>query len=171
MRFLANIAVLVLVLLFASPAHAQRFYQTSPPACQPGMACYRPAPAQVQAQAYAQAYAQAQPATQPQYQASADPYGFTAWLNATRAAYRLPAVAYDSSLSGWAAANNAQQHVRGMGHHIMGPAKRQNAAMGQYAQIGSMWLNSPGHRAALLDPNIRRIGLAGSGLYWTFNAN
>ncbi len=66
--------------------------------------------------------------------------------------------------------NNDQQAARGMGHHVMGPARRQNAAMGHYASIGAMWMNSPGHRAALLDPTIRWIGIAGLGAYWTFNA-
>ena len=40
-----------------------------------------------------------------------------------------------------------------MGHFVMGPARRQNAAMGSFANIGSMWMNSPAHRAALLDPD------------------
>ena len=42
--------------------------------------------------------------------------------------------------------------------------------MGAFANIGSMWMNSPAHRAALLDPTIRAIGIAGLGAYWTFNA-
>lgn len=117
-------------------------------------------------QAPAQSYAQ------PQYAAAStgDPYGFTNWLNGVRASYGLPAVGYDSSLSNWAAANNAQQNSRGLGHFVMGPARRQNSAMGNYAQIGAMWLASPAHRAALLDPSIRAIGIAGAGAYWTFNA-
>ena len=45
-----------------------------------------------------------------------------------------------------------------------------SSAMGSAASIGSMWLNSPAHRAALLDPSIRWIGLAVYGSYWTFNA-
>jgi uncharacterized protein YkwD len=99
-----------------------------------------------------------------------DPYGFLGWLNATRAAYGLPAVAYDPNLSGWAAMNNDQQAARGMGHFVMGPARRQNSAMGAFGNIGSMWMNSPAHRAALLDPTIRAIGIAGLGAFWTFNA-
>src|SRR5262249_45689275 len=55
-----------------------------------------------------------------------DPYGFTAWLNATRASYGLPAVGYDPNLANWAASNNAQQQLRGIGHFVMGPARRQN---------------------------------------------
>jgi hypothetical protein len=99
-----------------------------------------------------------------------DPYGFLGWLNSTRASYGLPAVGYDANLSNWAAMNNNQQAARGMGHFVMGPARRQNAAMGAYANIGSMWMNSPAHRVALLDPTIRAIGIAGLGAYWTFNA-
>src|SRR5262249_38744444 len=99
-----------------------------------------------------------------------DPYGFTNWLNGVRAQYGLPAVGYDPNLTNWAAVNNAQQQARGMGHFVLGPARRQNAAMGHYSIIGNMWLNSPGHRAALLDPSIRWIGIAGAGMYWTFNA-
>ena len=99
-----------------------------------------------------------------------DPYGFTAWLNATRAAYGLPAVGYDPNLESWAAMNNSQQASSGIGHFVMGPARRQNSAMGGFPGIESMWMASPAHRAALLDPTIRWIGIAGYGAYWTFNA-
>ena len=99
-----------------------------------------------------------------------DPYGFTNWLNSVRAQYGLAAVGYDANLESWAAANSAQQAARGLGHFVMGPARRQNSAMGSSASIGSQWMNSPAHRAALLDPSITRIGLAGNGSYWTFNA-
>ena len=102
--------------------------------------------------------------------AANDPYGFVSWLNATRAAYGLPAVGHDPNLSSWAAENNNHQAARGMGHFVMGPARRQNAAFGAYSSIGTMWMNSPAHRAALLDPTIRWIGIAGLGAYWTFNA-
>jgi uncharacterized protein YkwD len=101
---------------------------------------------------------------------SSDPYGFLSWLNSTRAAYGLPAVGHDPNLSSWAAENNNHQAARGMGHFVMGPARRQNAAFGSFASIGTMWMNSPAHRAALLDPTIRWMGLAGLGAYWTFNA-
>jgi uncharacterized protein YkwD len=137
------------------------------------------APVYYQSQYYApqaarpQYYAPAQPAAAPvaAAQPSGDPYGFTAWLNATRASYGLGPVAHDPNLSGWAAQNNSHQSSRGMGHYVMGPARRQNSAMGNYASIGSMWMSSPAHRAALLDPSIRWIGIAGLGAYWTFNAN
>lgn len=100
-----------------------------------------------------------------------DPYGFLNWLNSTRAAYGLSAVGYDPNLSSWAAINNSYQTSYGIGHYISGPARRQNSAMGGFPGIESMWMNSPGHRAALLDPTIRWIGIAASGYWWTFNAN
>jgi uncharacterized protein YkwD len=103
--------------------------------------------------------------------ALADPYGFTAWLNATRARYGLAAVSYDPGLAAWAAANNAEQLRRGMGHWVMGAARRQNSGTGAFSDMGPMWMNSTLHRAALLDPAIRRIGIAGAGPYWTFSAN
>lgn len=99
-----------------------------------------------------------------------DPYGFTAWLNSTRASYGLAPVGYDPNLASWAHVNNTHQNAYGMGHHVMGPASRQNSAMGAYASVPGMWMNSPAHRAALLDPTIRWIGIAGLGAYWTFNA-
>ncbi len=100
-----------------------------------------------------------------------DPYGFINWLNNVRASYGLGLVGYDPNLSVWAAMNNDYQTSYGIGHFIMGPARRQNAAMGTYPGIESMWMSSPAHRAALLDPSIRWIGIAGLGVYWTFNAN
>jgi len=148
--------------------------EVRPPAAPAAPAATQPAPAAPAVPAAAApAAAAAAPAAQPvRYvmQPAADPYGFTQWLNATRASYGLPAVGYDPNLSNWAAVNNAQQNARGIGHYVMGPARRQNSAMGSFSSIGSMWMNSPAHRAALLDPTIRWIGLAGSGAFWTFNA-
>lgn len=134
---------------YQQPAYQQAAYQQQAKAAAPKAATATAAPAATTA---------------------GDPYGFTSWLNSIRASYGLPAVGYDPNLSNWAAANNNQQQASGMGHHVMGPARRQNAAMGAYATIGSMWLNSPAHRSALLDPSIRWIGIAGLGAYWTFNA-
>lgn len=121
---------------------------------------------QQQQPVYYQQAAAAQPATY----GGGDPYGFLGWLNSVRASYGLGAVGYDANLESWAAMNNAQQAARGLGHFVMGPARRQNAAIGSSASIGSQWMNSAAHRAALLDPSITAIGLAGSGQYWTFNA-
>jgi uncharacterized protein YkwD len=129
---------------------------------------------------YYQQQQAAQPAQQPVYYqqqqvaqqpaAATSGHWFLNWLNSTRAQYGLGAVGYDANLEAWAQMNNAQQNARGLGHHVMGPASRQNSAMGSADSIGSMWMNSPAHRAALLDPGITAIGLAGSGSYWTFNA-
>jgi uncharacterized protein YkwD len=102
--------------------------------------------------------------------AASDPYGFLSWLNSTRAAYGLPAVGYDPNLESWAAMNSAEQASRGIGHFVMGPARRQNSAMGGFPGVESMWMGSPAHRAALLDPTIQWIGIAAYGAYWTFNA-
>jgi uncharacterized protein YkwD len=113
--------------------------------------------------------AAAAPAATTATNAVAGDYGFTAWLNGVRARYGLAPVSFDGGLANWAAVNNAQQAARGLGHFVMGPARRQNCAMGNSASIGSQWMNSPAHRAALLDPTIRWIGLAGSGMYWTLN--
>ena len=135
------------------------YYQSQYYAPQPARTQYAAAARPAPAQSYAPA------------QSSGDPYGFTAWLNATRASYGLAPVSYNPSLAGWAAQNNAQQQSRGMGHYVMGPARRQNSATGSYSSIGAMWMGSPAHRAALLDPSIRWIGIAGLGAYWTFNAN
>lgn len=138
----------------AQPTYAQPTYSQPAAAAQP--AATQPAAAQPAA---------AQPAA-----SYGDPYGFTAWLNGVRAQYGLSAVSYDSNLSAWANMNNAQQNSYGLGHHVMGPARRQNSAMGSAGSIGSQWLASPAHAAALLDPSIRVIGIAGMGAYWTFNA-
>ena len=98
-----------------------------------------------------------------------DPYGFLSWLNSVRASYGLGAVGYDQNLSNWAAQNNNAQMAQGLGHFVMGPARRQNSAMGADFP-GAMWMASPAHRAALLDPTISWIGIAAAGAYWTFNA-
>lgn len=100
-----------------------------------------------------------------------DPYGFIAIFNQTRAMYGLPPVIYDPDLSSWAAANNAEQAKRGMGHHIVKGS--QNAAQGQRdaAQVTKEWMNSPGHRVTMLLAGTGlRAGIAfGPGNYWTLN--
>lgn len=103
-----------------------------------------------------------------------DPYHFTTWLNLTRAMYGLEPLTYDRELERWAARNNEAQRVWGVGHHVRGPAYRQNAAVvtGNVSQfIGLIWMDSDDHWPALLDPNIRRHGIAWDGkAYWTWNA-
>jgi uncharacterized protein YkwD len=127
--------------------------------------------AQVIPTSYTSQDAKSDATTAPASTDAGDPYGFVAWLNATRASYGLSPVGHDPNLSSWAAENNNQQAARGIGHFVMGPARRQNSAFGSVSNIGSMWMGSPAHRAALLDPTIRWIGIAGLGAYWTFNAN
>ncbi|MDG3005312.1 CAP domain-containing protein [Paludisphaera mucosa] len=157
----------------APAAAAQPTYQVA----QPTQYVQQPAAPQYYYQsAYAGMAAPAQPAQVQQYAAapaaaSGDPYGFVAWLNGVRASYGLGAVGYDANLSNWAAMNNSQQAARGLGHHVMGPARRQNSAMGGFPGIENMWMASPAHRAALLDPTITFVGIAGAGAWWTFNAN
>lgn len=100
-----------------------------------------------------------------------DPYGFAAVLNAHRAAAGLPALAYDQSLSEWAAANNNQQAAKGIGHHVV-PNCYQNCAWNSTSasEAASDWMNSRGHRANMLNPSVTRFGIAyGPGPYWTMN--
>lgn len=176
----------------AAPATPTYTYQTTQPAAtqptyqvvQPAQYAQQPAaPVYYYQSAYAGMETTTQPveaapvaaapaaAEQPAAASYSDPYGFTAWLNGIRASYGLGPVGYDANLSSWAAMNNAQQAARGLGHHVMGPARRQNSAMGGFPGIESMWMSSPAHRAALLDPTITFIGIAGAGAWWTFNAN
>ena len=174
--FLTLIAVLL-----ASPVLAEEVAPPAPPVVDippppPVPATVDPSEARytVARPVYAQAApVEPQPVAQPvvsyQYQYG-DPYGFTAWLNGVRAQYGRGPVGHDSNLSAWASANNGQQQARGMGHHVMGSARRQNSGMGAAATVWQMWMASPAHQAALLDPTITMIGIAAGGSYWTFNA-
>ena len=156
----------------AGPQYVQTSYvqQNAQPAATAAPAATTPAAATPAAANGGAAPTTASATTTPAATAPAgDAYGFTAWLNATRASYGLPAVGYDPNLESWAAVNSAQQAARGLGHFVMGPARRQNSAMGGYPGIESMWMASPAHRAALLDPTIQWIGIAAYGAYWTFN--
>ena len=161
MRFFVTLLLLVACSSFAA-AQAPRPAGYRQPACSAG-SCPRPAQPVRTVTAARPAY---QPSVPP---VVCDPYGFTAWLNATRASYGLAAVSYDPNLAACAAVNNQHQAARGMGHYYFGSARRQNSAMGHYATIGAMWMQSTPHRSALLDPSIRFIGIAGLGTYWTWN--
>src|SRR4051794_19660126 len=99
----------------AGTANAQQ-YQYAPAALPQVAQTASPAPTYYyQSNYYATAQPPpSQPPSQPQYyypapQPTGDPYGFTAWLNATRASYGLAPVGYDPNLAGWAAQNNAHQ--------------------------------------------------------------
>ena len=149
------VVAVMMVAMSGQAMAGKRFRQQ----CQTGQ-CY-----QVQ-----QTYAVQQ--TQPVQQQTTQHHGsgFVGWLNSVRAQHGLRAVGYDPDLEAWAAVNNQHQASRGIGHFVMGSARRQNSAMGSYSVIGSMWLASPAHASALLDPSISYIGLAGDGQYWTYNA-
>lgn len=167
-RFLEVLAVYFAVVLLVPPVEAGCFRRCKP---RP-VATVRYAPVQARP-VYAQPQA-IHPTPQAAPMAAGAPSfsgGFIHDLNALRARYGLPAVAEDTNLAAWAGANNAQQAARGMGHYVMGPARRQNVAWtpNGAAPLG-MWEKSPPHRAALLDPSIRSIGLAASWPFWTFNA-
>lgn len=166
MKFAFLSAALVSV-LFVNSASAQYYYVQ--PGCANGQCPQTYAAPRPAVQYYAPPVTYQQPTSQA-YQSNCDPGTFLNWLNQTRAAYGLPAVAYDQNLANWAHANNVQQHSRGMGHHVL-PCRRQNAGWGNLSSVPGMWMASPGHRAALLDPSIRWIGIASLGAYVTFNAN
>jgi uncharacterized protein YkwD len=93
-------------------------------------------------------------------------------LNAIRASYGLSALGYDANLAAECGQNNAWQRNRGLGHHFMGRARRQNAAYGvsDSGSVINMWMASPGHASALLDPTVRMVGYHFDGYYWTWSA-
>jgi hypothetical protein len=102
----------------------------------------------------------------------ADPYGFMALLNTYRAWAGLPPLAYDPDLSAWAAHNNVAQNSYGLGHHV-NPNCCQNSAWNVHdaESVAAAWMQSPGHRANMLNPSISSFGIAyGPGPYWTMNA-
>lgn len=103
---------------------------------------------------------------------TADPYGFMACLNAYRAFAGLAPLSYDPDLSTWAAHNNVAQTSYGLGHHV-NPNCCQNSAWNVHdaASVAAAWMQSPGHRANMLNPSISSFGIAyGPGPYWTMNA-
>jgi uncharacterized protein YkwD len=159
----APLALATVVLVAVSPARAQSTY--APGYAGPTATYQYAAPAAtVAAPTTGYTYAPATTAA-----SGSDPYGFLNWLNGVRAQYGLAPVGYDPGLAGEAAVNSQQQAAMGLGHFTMGSARRQNSAMGSLSTIGSQWLASPAHRAALLDPSVRWMGLAGAGAYWTLN--
>lgn len=107
-----------------------------------------------------------QPQAQP---VQAESSGFLNWLNSTRAQYGLAPVAYDPGLAADASVNSQRQASYGLGHWHLGSARRQNSGMGPYSAMPGMWLASPAHRAALLDPSVRFAGLAGAAGFWTLS--
>lgn len=153
-------------LVYAQPVTYTYAYAPAPPT-QAVTYTYAPAPP-VRTVSYAPAppaYAPAPPTPAPAPPVYGDAYGFTSWLNATRASYGLPPVGYDANLSAWAAANSS----RGFAHTVMGPARRQNVGSGGFAGVCAMWMADAPHRAALLDPSITHVGIALVGSVWTMN--
>lgn len=174
MRKTTTLAVVValLALLPTSPAEAGKYRRArEAAACANGTCPTTAVPAQAApAAGYTYSHSQQTTVTYAQAGTVHNPDAFAIWLNGVRANHGLGAVATDPDLAGWAAMNNSHQLSRGMGHYVMGPARRQNSGMGAFSTVCQMWMASPGHRAALLDPYIRFVGIAGTGVYWTFNA-
>jgi len=101
-------------------------------------------------------------------QSGADPIGFTDQLNAARVGRGLAPVSYNSSSVGAAAANNAQQLVRGLGHFVTG-GFAQCAGVGQpdSRSVLNAWSMSPGHAAILFSPQLVSVGYHQSGVCHT----
>ena len=100
-----------------------------------------------------------------------DPYGFAEVVNRYRMAAGLAPLAYDHELSVWAAHNNVKQCSHGLGHHVS-PNCNQNCAWNtpDAESVAQAWMESPGHRANMLDTTSSRFGIAfGPGPYWTMN--
>jgi hypothetical protein len=99
-----------------------------------------------------------------------DHTGFLALLNANRA--RFAYLAFDQSSSVAAAANNALQRERGLGHHTPGSYRiGQCCGQGPLDDVVAMMLADPDHARILLDPAARSAGVAFDGTYWTININ
>lgn len=101
--------------------------------------------------------------------ARADEPSFAHWLNGQRVARGLRPVGVDPALTAAAAHNNAAQQSQGMGHHVMGPARRQNAGAGPEPAVWGAWVSSPAHASALFDPSVTAIGYDFDGRYTTYS--
>jgi hypothetical protein len=88
-------------------------------------------------------------------------------INVERARHGLPALAHEPILAGQAAQNNRF----GFGHHYLGSAILQNAAWNIHSVGGvvASWMQSPGHRSAILSPYATACGGAYDGICWTLN--
>lgn len=96
---------------------------------------------------------------------------FCRWVNGVRARVGVAPVIHDGSLDADAQRNNTYQQGRGLGHFFMGRARRQNAGMCPTLAVAcQMWLVSPGHYSALVDPTVRFIGVASLGQWHTYSA-
>jgi hypothetical protein len=114
------------------------------------------------------------PAPAPAYAASVpggDPHGFATVLNGIRTRFGLSPLRYDPDLSAWASRNNAAMCRRGLGHHVV-PGCNQNCGWNYTDpnEVAQGWMDSPGHRANMLNPAATTFGIAyGPGPYWTLN--
>ena len=81
--------------------------------------------------------------------------------NAQRARHGLPPLSVDNRLLGSARRHAAwMTNARSMTHTTQPVGE--NIAMGQHSssEVLTAWMNSPGHRANILNPGYRRIGVA-----------
>jgi hypothetical protein len=95
-------------------------------------------------------------------------------INRVRKEHGLNPVTEAANLNRAAAENDAAQQTTGIGHHV---DLVKNGASGEIAFMASNgaypqnsvrgWLDSPGHRASLLDPNMTKVGADMSGQYST----
>lgn len=99
----------------------------------------------------------------------ADPFGFGGFMNQTRARFGLSPLRYNPSMDSVAVENNRQQRRNGRcGHFYLG-GMAQNSADG-YKDNSSLlqgWMNSPGHRALLLNREKSEYGFHFDGNYST----
>lgn len=94
----------------------------------------------------------------------------TAVVNRYRQAAGLRPLVTDASLTGYAQ-NWSQTMTRtGMRHSTgwvqFGGLEVVAAGQGSVEEVVRDWLNSPGHRAALMAPNVTRFGGGRAGAYW-----
>lgn len=94
--------------------------------------------------------------------------------NRERAAHGLPPLRYDPGLSSQSLRHSQQQaNARSM-HHSKGGFAAENVAAGQRSEqeVVRDWMNSPGHRKNILDPNLSTVGFGqvtgpDGRIYWT----
>ena len=97
--------------------------------------------------------------------AGGDRWGIVGWLNAVRGSRGLGGVVWDEEVAIWAVENSR----RGFGHVVRFGGWRQNVGMGALPTVQAMWLSSPAHASALLDPWVTRVGLGYANGVWTLN--
>ena len=95
-------------------------------------------------------------------------------INQERWEQGLKPVSLDPMLTRYSYYNSLEQAARGEpGHFVLPPDwKRQNSAMAPQGveQAFRVWMDSTPHRAGMMDPTIRWVGIAGHPPYWTMNA-